>query len=192
MNIPRARFLPINLLSNMKSVWTLLLALSIWQIQCMAQRQPENLPAVSNEKFDAELKRLLSFSVPVVGVSELQRIQGRAVVLDARARTEFETSHLPLARYVGYETFSLDALSDLPRDTTIVVYCSVGYRSERIAEKLKEAGFEKVYNLYGGIFEWVNRGFPLYDRSEKSTRRVHTYNKRWSKWVTNPEFKKIW
>ncbi len=158
----------------------------------MAQRTPENLPPVSNEKFDAELKRLLSFSVPVIGIDALQRLQDRAVLLDARARTEFETSHLPGARYVGYETFALDAVSDLPRDTTIVVYCSVGYRSERIAEKLKEAGFEKVYNLYGGIFEWANQNLPLHDSAGNPTRYIHTYDKRWSKWVSNPEFKKIW
>ena len=63
------------------------------------------------------------------------------------------------------------------------MYCSVGYRSEKISEKLIAAGFTDVSNLYGGIFEWVNIGRPVYKASNQKTNRVHTYNKEWSKWL---------
>ncbi len=48
-------------------------------------------------------------------------------------------------------------------ESKVVVYCSVGYRSEKIAEKLKAAGYKNVFNLYGGIFEWENQNLPVYD-----------------------------
>jgi rhodanese-related sulfurtransferase len=41
----------------------------------------------------------------------------------------------------------------------------VGYRSEKVTEKLQKAGFTQVSNLYGGIFEWVNQGYPIVNQS---------------------------
>ena len=51
------------------------------------------------------------------------------------------------------------------KSDTIVLYCSIGYRSEKIGEKLVEMGYGHVFNLYGGIFEWVNRDLPVYNAS---------------------------
>jgi hypothetical protein len=63
------------------------------------------------------------------------------------------------------------------------VYCSVGYRSERIGEKLLKLGYTDVVNLYGGIFEWKNQGLDVYNSSNYPTDSVHTYNKSWGKWL---------
>jgi 3-mercaptopyruvate sulfurtransferase SseA len=71
--------------------------------------------------------------------------------------------------------------------TPIVVYCSLGVRSENISEKLNAAGFTDVRNLYGGIFEWKNKHNPVFDSEEIETEKVHTYSKNWSKWLTNGE-----
>ena len=49
-----------------------------------------------------------------------------------------------------------------------------------------------VYNLYGSIFEWANEGLPLVDNNGYDTNAVHTWNKRWSQWVTNPNVEKVW
>ena len=78
-------------------------------------------------------------------------------------------------------------LKGVDKETTIVVYCSVGYRSEKVGERLKKAGFKKVLNLYGGIFDWVNKGFPVYDNSGNQTKKVHAYDKSWGKWLTKGE-----
>ncbi len=72
----------------------------------------------------------------------------------------------------------------LNKDSPIIVYCSVGYRSERVGEKLKSAGFKNVKNLYGGIFQWVNEGHPVVNKKDHWTDSVHTYNKNWSQWLT--------
>ncbi|MFB9105669.1 rhodanese-like domain-containing protein [Algibacter miyuki] len=69
------------------------------------------------------------------------------------------------------------------KDTQIVVYCSLGIRSESIADSLKQAGYTHVENLYGGIFEWKNNNFPVYNSEEKETDSIHTFNKAWSKWL---------
>ncbi len=69
------------------------------------------------------------------------------------------------------------------------MYCSLGIRSSTIAIKLKKAGYTNVLNLYGGIFEWKNSGYRVYNRDEKETEKVHTYKQEWSKWLLKGEKK---
>ena len=86
----------------------------------------------------------------------------------------------------------LENVADLDKKTPIVVYCSVGYRSEKVGEKLKAAGFLNVKNLYGSIFEWVNEGNPVVGNDNKATAKVHTYNKTWSRWVDKKNIEKVY
>ena len=78
------------------------------------------------------------------------------VILDTRSRREFDVSRLEGAQFIGYEEFSLELLpKTLHKEDTIVLYCSVGYRSGKIRDRLAEAGYRNAYNLQGGIFDWV-------------------------------------
>jgi len=144
---------------------------------CSSQAQ------VKGAAFGAMLSGLLAHSVPELSVSDLAaERQEEWVLLDAREHHEYEVSHLKGARWVGYKAFDPTSLRDLPRSARVVVYCSVGYRSEKVAEKLLVAGFSDVHNLYGGIFEWVNQGHPVVD-AKGSTRRVHAYDRTWGVWL---------
>ncbi|MEM7605435.1 MAG: rhodanese-like domain-containing protein [Myxococcota bacterium] len=116
--------------------------------------------------------------VPWASTAQLARWlqeDGAVVLLDAREADEFATSHLAGARRVdpGATTFSFLSPSD--RDARIVVYCSVGYRSAAVAERLRAAGSRRVFNLAGGLFQWANEGRPLAD----GRRRVHPYDAEW-------------
>jgi 3-mercaptopyruvate sulfurtransferase SseA len=68
-----------------------------------------------------------------------------------------------------------------------VVYCSIGARSQEIGKKLQAAGYQNVYNLYGGIFHWVNEDNPVFTPDSDLTEQVHTYNKRWGMWLKKGE-----
>lgn len=136
---------------------------------------------VQDPEFDKLLDGLLSHKVPETNVPDVQH-QGGILFLDAREIEEYEVSRLPGAIWVGYDDFSMERLQGVAKDQPIVVYCSVGYRSERVAGKLIDQGFTRVSNLYGGIFEWANQGYPLENR-EGQTRAIHAYNRAWSKWV---------
>jgi len=43
---------------------------------------------------------------------------------------------------------------------------------------------QNVVNVYGGIFEWVNRGHPVVTGDGTETETVHAYSKSWSMWLT--------
>lgn len=127
-------------------------------------------------------------SVPYISVQELAMPKTKAIILDAREQQEFDVSHLKNAFYVGYNDFNIETVKNLiPNwNEAIVVYCSLGIRSEHIAEQLKKSGYTNIYNLYGGIFEWKNADFPVYN-NEGKTNKVHGFSKEWSKWLTKGE-----
>lgn len=136
------------------------------------------------------LKLLYKNTVPTVrpeqALFEMKR-DSTIVILDTREKVEFIVSHIPNAKYVGYDHFEIDSLKNISRNTRIIVYCSVGYRSERIGEKLLERGYTDVNNLYGGIFEWINNDYPVVDINNMPTNKVHAYSKLWGKWLIKGE-----
>ena len=138
-------------------------------------------------QFKATIDALNSETVPYISVAELARQPAGLLLLDARPPAEFEVSHLAAARRVGYDDFTAEALGPVAKTTPIVVYCSVGYRSEKVGEKLLKAGFTNVRNLYGGLFEWVNQGHGVVDAAGRPTARVHAYSRLWGVWLQRGE-----
>ena len=175
----------------MKSLFFALLFPCIFFFTTCAQ-VPEVRPVVENDQFDQRLSGLLNFTVPIIGVAELAETKDQYVILDTREPEEFALSHIEGAQYLGYKQLNESVLAELDKDSPIVLYCSVGYRSEKIGERLQKKGFTKVYNLYGSIFEWVNQGHPVVDNAGYPTDKVHTYNKKWSKWVEEGKATKVW
>ncbi len=143
--------------------------------------------SVKSNSYGVMLKTLLSHSVPEVDVPEAAAKPGNTVFLDAREREEYEVSHIKGARFVGYDHFTMETVSNLPKSTPLVVYCSVGYRSEKISEQLIAAGFNNVSNLYGGIFEWKNQGHTVVNPAGETTDSIHAYSRTWGIWLKNGE-----
>lgn len=140
-------------------------------------------------KIKDALNKMLKGTVPVMSTTILlDHISGHSdwVILDSREFAEFDISHLPKARWVGHSDFSILRMSGIPKDANIVVYCSIGVRSELIAEKLVAYGFSNVWNLYGGIFTWANEHKPLVEQNSKPTLAVHGYDQNWGRLLNNP------
>ncbi|WP_460885392.1 rhodanese-like domain-containing protein [Rhabdobacter roseus] len=128
------------------------------------------------------LGTLYKNEVPLISCDSAQAL-AKAVFLDTRARPEYDVSHIPGARWVGYEEFSLPKVRDISFQTPVVVYCSVGVRSERVGKKMREAGYTQVYNLNGSLFEWVNQDKPIVNAQGQPTQKVHAYSPAWGIWL---------
>lgn len=139
--------------------------------------------------FETAVNTLLKGSVDTIHSGALLEMMQneRVALLDTRQKSEFEVSHLPGARHVGYDDFDLSAVKDIPKSTTVVVYCSVGKRSEDVGAQLKAAGYQHVFNHWGGIFDWTNRSMEVVDMNNRPVKRVHPYNDLWGIWVNNYE-----
>jgi rhodanese-related sulfurtransferase len=142
-----------------------------------------------SEQIEGALKKMLNGSVPAISTNMLDvsiTNESDWVILDSRELAEFEISHLTNAKWVGYSDFSGSRVDGIPKDANVVVYCSIGVRSENIAGKLLASGFSNVWNLYGGIFAWANEQRHLVKQNQKPTIDVHGYDKNWGQLLNNP------
>ena len=140
---------------------------------------------LSQDNLSKLLKKYNQESIPYISVQELAISKTSAVLLDAREPEEFAVSQLKNAICVGYEDFNLKTVTNSikNKDQDIVVYCSLGIRSEDIAIKLKKEGYKNVKNLFGGIFEWKNNNLKIYNQKNQTTDSIHAFSKKWSKWL---------
>lgn len=144
------------------------------------------LRAQLNPQYAHMLEGMYRFTVPLMLPEQLQERMDTGqefILIDARSKKEQEISHIPGAHFVDYDGFNKKDVESYGRDIPVIVYCSVGYRSERVGEKLQRMGFRNVYNLYGGIFQWSNEGRILLDSGGDPTQFVHTYNEDWGRWL---------
>lgn len=139
----------------------------------------------AQNKLDRTLKKFNKESVPYIYVNEMTNAEN-TVLLDTRKREEYAVSHLKNAIWVGHKKFEQDSVDfHVPdKNTPIIVYCSIGVRSENVGEKLQKAGYTNVKNLYGGIFEWKNHGNPVYNAKSIETDSIHAFSKHWGKLLT--------
>lgn len=95
--------------------------------------------------------------------------QGRVHLLDVRDEYEWNEKHIPGAahRYVGHLQ---DNLPLLPKDSEIVVLCSVGHRSGVAVSILMRNGFTRILNMLGGITAWEKLGLPL-EKSDEAKKQ---------------------
>jgi rhodanese-related sulfurtransferase len=109
------------------------------------------------------------------------------LLLDTRSPDEYRLSHLPGAVRVDWEAWRPAAIDSLSRERVVVAYCTVGWRSEQVTERLRAAGFDRSYNLYGSIIAWSNRGYPLHNARGHATEKVHTYSRSWARYLEQGE-----
>lgn len=167
-------------LNFMKLFIIIAIGLSVFSLEAVAQKK------VTNGSFNTLLKIMLKHNVKELTVPEVTT-RKNAIYLDAREKKEYDVSHIKKAMYVGYDNFNMAAVKNVAKDAEIIVYCSIGKRSEDITQKLNKAGYTNVSNLYGGIFEWVNQGNEVVDVNNKSTNKVHAYGRFWGQWLNKGE-----
>jgi len=84
------------------------------------------------------------------------------VILDVRTPEEFAAGHVPGAINIPY-THLPSRISEVAdaADKDIIVYCTVGVRAEKGAERLRENGFSKLLHLDGDMKAWEAQKRPL-------------------------------
>ena len=76
------------------------------------------------------------------------------------------------------------------KNKKLLVYCTIGERSSKYAEKLFADGFANVTNLRGGVLSWAENGKLFIDPTGKKTKRVHVYGEKWN--ILPKEYKGVW
>lgn len=106
--------------------------------------------------------------VQMVSPEEMQTILDMedTQLIDVRTEKEHSTESIPGAQNIDFNspTFEDDILK-LDKSKPVILYCTKGGRSAKCASKMIEAGFQKVYELDGGITQWKYSGFVTKQRS---------------------------
>ena len=98
-------------------------------------------------------------TIDVKSYAEKLKVTENPQLLDVRTPEEYSTGHIDKAVNVNWngDNFVADA-SKYDKSKPIFVYCKVGGRSAKAADKLAELGFKEIYNLDGGIMKWDASG----------------------------------
>ena len=106
-------------------------------------------------------EKTLKNGIPQLSVKELKRRRdaGEDVfVLDVREPYEYQIANIGGTLIPQNDV--PQRLAEIDRNREIVVQCRSGQRSQRIAEFLAQAGYQKVSNLAGGILAWADEIDP--------------------------------
>ncbi len=125
--------------------FVLSLVTSLWWLSLTAcgQQSPTAITALSPTEF-------------------AKRSQQEVVVLDVRTPAEYERGHLATAQPLNFYDKQLDdRIARLDTHHTYLIYCTVGQRSQRVAELMARKGFKHLYHLQGGLQAWQQAGYPV-------------------------------
>jgi rhodanese-related sulfurtransferase len=95
--------------------------------------------------------------VKLITADEMQSILDLEDVqlVDVRTPKEHDEIRIANSQNIDFSspTFE-DDITKLDKAKPVILYCKGGTRSAKCAQKLKNAGFEKIYDLEGGISKW--------------------------------------
>jgi adenylyltransferase/sulfurtransferase len=99
--------------------------------------------------------------IPQISVKDLKRrIDAGEDVQLIDVREPFEYQIAQIGGKLIPQNDVPQRLAEIDRDREVVVHCKSGGRSQRIAEFLKQSGYQNVANLAGGILAWSDEIDP--------------------------------
>lgn len=96
------------------------------------------------------------FSLDAKTFSNKLKADKNAVLIDVRTPGEYNRGHIPGSLNVDiHNTDFREKIENLDKTKNYYVYCRSGSRSYHAGKYMKAVGINNVYNLQGGILEWI-------------------------------------
>ena len=149
-----------------------------------SEMNKRSLIATMYEKYAAEFPQ-----VEGVKVEELQQWQrqGKKIILvDVRSLAERKVSIIPGA--IAVAEFELNIEQYRHSRAIIVTYCTIGYRSGKYAQKLRERGIN-ILNLEGSLLAWSHVRGKLVNNTGL-TNKIHVFSRQWQ--LTADSYEPVW
>ena len=123
--------------------WVLITALFVCIIMLIRNESQKSGPAVS----------------PQEAIKIVNKESG--LFLDLRDSREFKDGHIVGASNIPFNKLA-QQLSHIEKfkDQPIILVCKMGHQSGTGCKQLKSEGFQKVFKMTGGMFEWENLQLP--------------------------------
>ena len=121
-------------------------------------------------------------TINTIETEEILENNENILILDVRKAEEYNVSKISSAQNLNFkcsDTELKEILTNFNNETQIINYCSLGYRSAIMTNRIREMvendssisiDKDKVFNLEGSIFKWANENRPLIDPDGQTTR----------------------
>ena len=121
-------------------------------------------------------------TINTIETEEILENNDNILILDVRKAEEYNVSKISSAQNLNFkcsDTELKEILTNFNNETQIINYCSLGYRSAIMTNRIREMvendssisiDKDKVFNLEGSIFKWANENRPLIDPDGQTTR----------------------
>jgi len=109
-----------------------------------------------------------SSDIKVVSPEEMKSLieMDEVQLVDVRTEAEYRLEHIASSQNIDVRSPNFDEeIEKLDKEKPVIVYCRSGIRSAKCVEKLKDAGFVKIYDLNGGIAKWKYKGLEVQTKS---------------------------
>ena len=126
--------------------------------QTSAKNIPTTILPSATETAQIKINKIVS---PTEANSLIAENQGSTefVILDVRTTDEYSTGHIQNALNIDiYQSDFKSRISQLDRTNKYLVYCRTGVRSAEAARIMSDLGFTTIYDLSGGISQWIQAG----------------------------------
>ncbi len=121
--------------------------------------------------------------VDVANVIELMK-QENVVTVDVRTAAERKVSIIPGALTAA----EFERTIGNHAGKTIICYCTIGYRSAKYAQTMKQRGVP-ISSFNGSIIAWCQAGQKLTTQEGHDTKQVHIYGPKWN--LLPPEYQAV-
>lgn len=126
--------------------------------QTSATNMPATILPSATNTTQTKINKIVS---PAEAASLIAENEGAAdfVILDVRTADEFSSGHIQNALNIDiYKSDFKSRISQLSRTNKYLVYCRTGVRSAEAARIMSDLGFTTIYDLSGGITQWIQAG----------------------------------
>ena len=101
-------------------------------------------------------------NVYVVSPVEFKEKSQNQTIVDIRTPQEYKQGHLKNAVNINlFDRSFLEEIDKLDKSEPVFIYCRSGNRTSSASKKMKNLGFEQVYDLKGGISNWVRSNYEI-------------------------------
>jgi rhodanese-related sulfurtransferase len=122
---------------------------NVYRIACLFVTVSLFSSCLDNKIDNVEVK--LVTAEEMQSILELEDVQ----LVDVRTPKEHGEIRIANSQNIDFSSPTFDEdISKLDKEKPVILYCKGGSRSAKCAKKLKSAGFEKIYDLDGGISKW--------------------------------------
>lgn len=124
---------------------------------CQNNPAPQKMTGLAGSLQDSTIIRVWPKEI-----DSLKRLDPNIPVVDVRTELEFRTSHI--FRSINCDVSAPDfdrRILQLNRQAPVIVYDMSSTVSLEAAEKMKQLGFVRIYEMAGGIYSWARDGKTL-------------------------------